>query len=471
MSEQAAIVEATPAPVSDATPSTDAPLSDPTETEVVEVDTSEEDWGDALEPSVASPAATPLPPDAPEKEGADKIEVAKVDDAPPEIKATEEVKPDAPKVDAEEEGRKGKLSFEDHYLNPAKPASEVVDYLEGRSPSRYAELELTMLKKRLERPDEMVQALFDNDQDAYGKLALAVYEAHPDYFLTKATGKETTLDAVNKALDFHAKYADRAAEFAAGDLEFSDDEIAEVRPFFSDKADKMEAINVRLKEAKANAPAPEPVAKQVADPKSTDSQGLPVLTPEADAILDAGLAVAHAFLLDKLAKQFGLEVTDAEKESAPAVAALKAQKQAYMLNGEGELKPFNGGLNERFKDDKEFKEVIKNVVHFAMAGEKQNALNESKKLNPFMSTYADERAAMSGFKAFDGPLDLATRFPNLSFEAMGDIVAAHHKSQPKPAVRVPGSPSTSSSRPAPTSEMDEMDQMLEDDAIARAGSR
>lgn len=386
-------------------------------------------------------AETPDPqtlPDASEEAGAEKVgEVAAADagkgkdeaaDKPVEAKPEEGADPELtaeeneivksrPEAEQGETARKLKAArFEDHYLNPEKPAEEVRTYLETKSPSRYGELEQTIFERRLADPDSFAADYFQKNPEAYGKLALAVFKGNPDYFVKAIAGREADPQTVRTALDFYERNRDRVTDEDAPEL--TPEKLEEIRQFFPEDADAIEqafkdakqARAAKPDEAKAEKPQPEKPAEQQQAEILKQQQAIKA---DQDKAWNAGYSDIQTYLTKKAEASAGVLVTENERKLAPDVAMLKDLKRHLLFEGMGDDLPhFEKGLGEWGENREGFAESLKAMGRFSQAREPDNVRAAARKLVPHADRYFDERLKHPVFQRLDSLIALAVKASN-----------------------------------------------------------
>lgn len=313
--------------------------------------------------------------------------------------------------------------FMDHYLNLDKPASEVVDHLAQRSPSRFAEVQSNILERSFDKPEEMLPGLFERSPETYSKLATAVYKGDPKYFTKQVTGRDNvTPDQVQTALEFYDRHKDSVV---AGDdalSEIDEAKIAEIAEYFPEEAEslrkqmemkqRLESENQGLKDQlKGKEETADPdAAKKAADAQATAIQ------KEVDDLWNMGRDTVGDFLVQKAFDPktgVGVYVSPEERTSAPLVALLKDFKASVLFDGivvEGKplLDNVQKGLTDWGKDRKDFVDKILHMDRFTQAREKDNVLDVAKGVLPYAETYYNERLKHPIFTLIDQAIALAT---------------------------------------------------------------
>ncbi|HKS27820.1 MAG TPA: hypothetical protein VJS44_08375 [Pyrinomonadaceae bacterium] len=383
-------------------------------------------------------AQTPLPDDAAVEASADKQEQpiegespaageekregeaqAKPGEAAPEQSADDD--PDLtpeeneavrsrPKAEQPELVRKLKAAkFEDHFKNPDKNQEEVRQYLESQSPSQYRKLEEAFIEHRVSRdPVEFAAYLYEKNPEAYGKLVVAAFNSDPAFFLSKATGrakKDLTPELVKQAVEAIEGGKTLTSESAAkGKVSLTDEEWESLTDF--QDAETVEKIKLLASaqpvEEKKPAEAENP-PKEKEQPKPEEkTDDAPKVDPEkvSEAWVTAEAPIV-TYLDGKLDEEYGLTVSEKERELAPDVADLKDMKRSILLDGlRGALPPFRSGFSDWAKEQqkaapdsfKAYQENLVKMLEFAERGEGDNAAIYARKLFPLIDRYMAVRA-------------------------------------------------------------------------------
>jgi len=391
------------------------------------------------------PEQTPDPqptPDASEEAGAEKVVEAaaatgdkgKGEAADKQAEAAGEADPDLtaeenelvrsrPEAEQGETARKLKAArFEDHYLNPDKPAEDVRSYLEGKSPSRYGELEQAIVARRLADPETFAADYFRKSPEGYGKLALAVFNGNPAYFAKALTGREVEAQTLKTALDFYERNRDRVPPDDAPDL--SPEELAEVEQWTPEIAGKVKAIleskaDVARQRAEVEAAKAKPEPEKPAEERQAEllKQQQAIKADQAKA-WDAGYSHFESYIGKKAETAAGVLVTPKERELAPQVALLKDLKREILMQGMGEdLPDFERGLYQwaEGRDERTREAYLQSVAamgRFSEAREPDNVLSAARKLIPHADKYFDERLNHPVFAQLDALIALAVQAAN-----------------------------------------------------------
>jgi hypothetical protein len=294
-------------------------------------------------------------------------------------------------------------SFEGHYLNPKQDIAEVAGYLKGRSPSRYAELVRHSISEGLAEPQSFLTDLYNADSETYGRFALSVVDAAPDFFASYLAGRETTVEEL------------RAGSVAGYDGEIAElDERAEadLRAFFPAEADgwiaRIKGGGAKAPEQPATATQPprreEATAKPDAEQPKADEQPKQEAeqppAPDAQAVLvenfTKGVEHVETFLHSLLdgAEGMALAVTPEERQKAPEVALFKDFKREALMQGRAAsgLPDFETGFAQWAKDNPTFVQAVTRMTEFAKRGELDNVIRAAEPLKPLAEKYMKERA-------------------------------------------------------------------------------
>lgn len=370
---------------------------------------------------------------------------------------------------------KEKRVFEDHFLNPAKPPEEIIQYLESRSPSRYADLEGAMLRKRLSDPAQLAKRIAEMDGEAYGALMLEAYEKDGSEFYARAmTGRDDmTKELVKEAVSFWEANKGKEMPAATGITPLTAEQVEEITKLFDDEPEVLAFIEAAQKAASAkpseakpeqsNTATGEAQKPEAAKPDADKSKEQPANTVPLEVRQEAFTAFesgVESYFTSKLEEEFGLAVTDKERELAPEVADLKEEKMSLFLRGgraglselEVDFANWAKGLE---KTDEAGYQAIKAAVDSALfyvdKGEKANVLEAIKSIFPYADKYARERLKHPAFQRLDARLTQAAKNTN--------------PKQPKDPI-IPGAPRRDSQQGVANSE-----QALTEDLLSDAGLR
>lgn len=396
---------------------------------------------------------TPLPTDAEQPAGADKQELdaeAGGQDADRTDEAAEKPKETAAADgDAAQEKKPGKESaeasaaeqgevkakpktarFKEHFKNPDKPIKEVKEYFESLSPARTNELKQQFINEALAEPAQFMSEVYQGNKERYGKMALAAFEADPDYFLSAGAKRDgLTFDQVTKALDFYEQNQGTAGQLNGSTLAevLTDDVMTDLREWFPevagaiDNALKQTAAQPAAKPAEELATKATPVEGDAAKPDEKKAAVEPPdraaelnLKREQDDVWTAADTATANYAYSHADKQYGLTVTDKERELNPEVADAKDEKRNLLFMGrEGVLPSFNNGLFEWGKAREDFGKAVKQVMYFADKREKDNAIEAAEKLlNPIIDKYMQERLRHPIFQRYDARIERAAKGAN-----------------------------------------------------------
>lgn len=422
----------------------DAPL--PTETALVEggPDNKPTDSTAGDQSKVdAAPAGDDKPPEVAKTEGADAppaiVEPPPVTPvADPELSPAENAMVQAlPEAErAEAAARLKTPTFVSQFKDPGNPIVETLTEMDRLSPARSAALKAEVLTQQLADPAAFARDLFSRDPELFGKVAIAIEDGHPDFWVKRHTGvDDATTDELRAAIPFYRANKDRVAELQAVVPEFTDDELKSLDEFHPD-INASERIKQLLDMAKANAQPgtsgltseektelvklrAEQQAKLAADkpdPKEAAQVADLELATRYDNIAVEGMRFVHA-KLDDPAGGYGLKVTDEERTLAPDVANFKDDKRDILLRGAGEMPPFEKGF-EKFAEGLTVKdangieknpvfEIARAVIYFIEHGEFENAKEEERKLNPYKDKYLEQRLAHPRIKWIDSQIQSA----------------------------------------------------------------
>lgn len=353
-----------------------------------------------------------------------------------------------------------KSRFMEHYLDPKKPAVEIHHHLRERSPSRFAQLEASILEERLADPDSFASALFQQSPETYSKIANAVFNGDPKYFTKQITGRDdVSAEQVKTALDFHDRNKDKVPDEVELS-EIDEETLLEMEEYFPDKvpairaqmeaAQKLRDENQRLSDAKPKEAA--------VDPKQAEFQQQQDLAREVDGLWDVARDTVGEYvsgLAYDVEKGIGVHVTAEERKAAPLVAMLKDVKANIFFNGyDVDGKQLIGGFQQDLtawaKDRPGFKDKITDLDTFTKAREKQNVVEVARGINPIAKLYYEERQRLPLFAQLDSLIAL---------------VAQRGSTAPKFDAQIPGHlPSTAGAAKSAANSED----WLVQDAVARA---
>lgn len=379
-------------------------------------------------------AATPLPPDEltnDESAGTDgqppKVEAesttVKPEEQKPEVKADESASEPA---EAKVEEEKPKRTFEDHFLDNTEPATDIWGYLKQRSNARAGELKQAILTEELADPAKFAGDLYATDKELYGKLALTVFQAAPEYFTRALTGREgVDPKAIPAALAFYEQNKDG---IAPGQSVLTKEDIDELRSIFdepewAEKFDKLEKgltaspqSTKPTEQAKPEVKAEE--GKQEEKPKEEAGPEVDPYVGEKRAIFKEAEESIDNYVTAKTDEKYGFKVTDEERELHPEIADLKDDARDVIWHGRtGILPPFYEGFLEWTKvlqgeDKQRFESARERLFYFTNQREKENALDAAKKLLPFADKYLDERKRHPFFTRADARIQAAIAAAN-----------------------------------------------------------
>ncbi len=317
--------------------------------------------------------------------------------------------------------------FMDHYLNPEKPATEVVDHLAQRSPSRFAEVESTIITRSLAKPGEFAAKLFKADPKLYAETVNAIYDGDRNYATYKVTGREgLTPDDVKTALEFYDRHKDSVTDEEVAPLTLSaadEAKIAEIESYFPEEATRLRktleaaqrdaAENARLKtELQGKEEKPDPDKARQAELEQQQA-----IQKEVTDLWNMGRDTVGDYVMQKAydpKSGVGVHVTPEERKSAPLVARLKDFKASVLFDGlavDGKplIEDFQKGLTEWGKGRQEFVDKLLHIDRFTQAREKDNVLDVAKSIFPHAETYYNERLKHPIFAEIDQLIELATK--------------------------------------------------------------
>lgn len=390
------------------------------------------DYGQDSAPE-AEAVATPLPSDAPASdESAGTVEqqqskvespaVERKEEAAP-AKEEEKVKPEADKsASSSTEGQedvKGN-TFWTHFLDSTKPAEEVRAHLEKRSAARYGELEQAVINKRLSDPLAFASSYYQRDPEGYGKLALTVYQAAPDYFAKAIVGEEAKPEDVQTAYSFWKTNKDLTPSnpFTKEQIE----DFIEVYPEYKEQFERL---------AKGEPPKAAEQAKTPEQPKQEAKEESAKETPaQPDPLAEQKREVFHAaeeavdnYVVSKTAEKYGYAATPEERELHPEIADLKDDAADVLFQGRKNVLPaFYPGFLEWSKqlpeaDKAKFTQAVERILYFSDKREKENALEATQALLPFADRYLEERKRHPFFTRADARIQAAIQAANPTEEA------------------------------------------------------
>lgn len=305
------------------------------------------------------------------------------------------------------------------YLDANKPAAELAADLKARSAVRYGELQSAIITEAVKAPDQFCAQLTASDPNLYGQLIKHAFQADPQFFIQALTGKQdVTPEQIARALDFYAEtkggtVAGIGNTPAAGaSRKLTDEQLAELDEYFPECAPTIRALNeqgdtmARVKELQDKVKEFE---AQATGQKPADTAAQ---TKVFDEIFQSCVDEVESYVDAKYTKQYQLGVTDAERKQAPMVATAKDLKRAILLGGSPVLgiPGFEQGFTGWAKDRPGFEDALKAVHKYARAGEKENAQGTTRKLNPLVDTYAEERLKIPIVALLDQLIDLAVKF-------------------------------------------------------------
>lgn len=356
--------------------------------------------------------------------------------------------------------------FMDHYLNPAKPAEEVRQHLEERSPSQYAKLETSILETRLSKPDVFARDLYQRAPETYSSLASEIYRGAPKYFAKMVTGRDdVTPEQVQTALAFHDKHKDDVTDEVQALTAADEAKIAEMEEYFPDEAVRLRKTledNARISEENKTLKAAQTKDAPVDPNKAREAEAVQqaAIAKEVSELWDLGRDAVGDFIVTKAydpVNGVGIHVTAEERANAPLVARLKDFKASVLFQGlEVDGKPllpdFHEGLTEWGKDREGFKDAILAMDKFTQAREKKNVLEVADSAKPFAAIYYSDRMKHPIFAEIDSLIALVTE---------------RGQTTPKFDRQVPGHlPSTGGA--APVNQPADSDAYLVADALGRA---
>lgn len=401
---------------------------------------------------------TPLPAEAPAESKASEptapaaeAKAAPPLEAPPANAAStdEELTPEEdalvksrPEAEQPELGRRLKTArFMSFYLDPAKPTEEVRAHLEQRSPSRYAELEHSVIQHKLANIPAFADEAFLRYPELYGRLALEIFNGDPEFFIKKMTGKDIDVATLKAAADAYdpanpPKPAAHAGNGAgAGPLTPSD--MEDVRLYLGDEiASKIEGLNNA-------APVAAPDSKELETLRTENAQ-LKAAKPDPEQLQQAETAKDQAFgkgvkviedyvvnFADDAKAGLGLKVSEEERRLAPEVADLKDTKRDVWINGKGDLPAFEKGFAQWGKEYPEFNQLLGRVWHFADKNEEANVIAAAQALLPYTERYVKERIKHPIFARLDNAIKILAAQTNPKVPNDAIVPGAPANSQPQ----------------------------------------
>jgi chemotaxis protein histidine kinase CheA len=317
---------------------------------------------------------------------------------------------------------KGQRFMSDFYLNHDKPMVGIREHLREKSPSRYGELETSIIADHLAKPAEFCQNLNTQDRQTYIKLANEIYNGDPKYFAKQVTGRDNVEpETVQTALDFYERNKDRITDDDPLATDYDEETWAELERYHPELVPDLKA-----KLAAAKTASEENKTLKAAKPEEADADPNKQRAAEAEALATAARVETEAWdagrdtvsdFVEQLAKDpttgAGIAVTPEERKSSPLVARLKDFKANVLFDGLVEdgkqlLPGFQEGLTTWGKERPQFKEVIDHMAKFAKAGEKHNVLDVVTRMFPQAKTYYEDRLKHPIFKEIDDLLALVT---------------------------------------------------------------
>lgn len=386
-------------------------------------------------PAPAAVEAQPKVVEQPKKEG----DPPAVDAAPPidaqakapEVDAASDVDPELTQQDNEllkalpeaqrsdARNRFKRSTFMDRYLNPDKPAAEIRQHLQERSPSRYAALETSIFAERLAKPEDFARDLYERAPEAYGPLALAVYNGDPKFFAKQVTGRDDlTPETIQTAVDFYERNKDRIEDDAPL-TQLDEAKLAEMEAYFPEEVaafrKQMETSAQLAQEHLELKKDPQSKEKQV-DPAQAEATQRMAAEREVAELWDLGRNTIGSYIEKKAFDAQagpGVYVSPEERQAAPMVALLKDFKANVLLHGltiDGKpvLAGFEQGLTEWGKGREGFMEKVGHWGRFTEAREKQNVLEVAQSMIPYADAYYNERLKHAVFAQIDDLIKLVT---------------------------------------------------------------
>lgn len=325
--------------------------------------------------------------------------------------------------------------FMNHYMNPDRKMSEIVDHLAGKSASRFGEMESAILERNLTNPADFAAKTFKSSPETYTKLVNEFYRGDPKFFARQVTGRDDlTPEEVKARLEFYDAHKDAKFEATTKLSELDEDTLKEIEQYHGpDKAAAVrEALEIAQK-AKSAEVKEEPKPEVADDPAKAIEAAVARHTAAEQASLEiwnAGRDAIVSYATDLAydpQNGIGIFVTPEERAAAPLVARLKDFKADVFLDGlsvQGKqlLPGFEEGLNKWGEERPAYMEKILHMDTFARAGEKANVLEVANSGKPLAKTYYDDRLKHPIFKEID---DIIA------------IVAAQGKAEPKTDSQIP----------------------------------
>lgn len=307
------------------------------------------------------------------------------------------------------------------FLDPKVPADQWVNNLRAKSEFRFGEVERAILKSSSADPVKLLTELYDATADgegnsqAYGNLLEQAFETNRDFFNEIFAGKNLKLVAGDAAenndsgLIDTAKLDSMTSEILAEIEEsFSFQNFRETEPELAEKVLQSLKASELLKQElgdKSKTETPEEKAAREETERQSAEQKRTAEAQEARARIEtfenAYTENVTDFYTEKLNRDYGLEITDKEREEFPLMAFLKDSKLAAIRYGIGEMPDFDDGLKEFAADRPAFSEATEAAIAYAKAKESANASNALRGVRPIADEYLKQRLDAPEIKFID----------------------------------------------------------------------
>ena len=306
------------------------------------------------------------------------------------------------------------------FLNPAVPADQWVNNLKAKSEMRFGEVETAILRQGAEDPIKLLSRIYEATQDKegfsenYARLLDTAIKTNKDYVVDVL--KREGLNVSEAVSESSPANTDNSTQVKSAELEELENSFAfqQLTEAFPEEAEKILAgLKERdaLKEQLAKNPAEKSELSDEEKQKAeTEKQQQEAQVKQQNEEAQARITVFEsayqenvtAHVENKLKKDYGLEVTEAEQKANPLMAFLKQAKATVITRGYGEnAEDFDEGLYKWGQERPAFKQAAESMIAFAKAKEKDNAASAAKELKTFADMYLTERLKMPEVKMID----------------------------------------------------------------------
>ena len=340
------------------------------------------------------------------------------------------------------------------FLDPKVSADQWVNNLRAKSEMRFGEVERSIFKTSAADPVKLLTGIYDatadgeGNSEAYGKLLESMFDTNREFFSEILAGKSLKIissdaaDQTDSTLIDPAKLDSMTSETLA-EIEdsFSFQNFKDSEPELAEKVLQSLKANELLKqelagktpkdetpEEKAAREQREETERQSAEQKRTAEAT--EARARVETFENAYTENVTDFYTDKLNRDYGLQVTDKEREEFPLMAFLKESKLAAIRYGIGNMSDFDDGLKEFGKDRPAFTEALENAITYAKAKESANTSSALRGTREITDEYLKERLNAPEIKLIDDLMQIVAAQQNKGLSGRRETVPTTLSTKP-----------------------------------------